>query len=147
VLVVIATVAQTVAARTDDATGNNVWKYRWMFDAIWELLYFCVLTAVAVLWRPRANNVRYGYGEYFMEGEGEPGEVDEQIQLDTVSVNGGELSYRKKTITAPSTSTTTRQQAHEPKEVLSRALKKIDQEITDMVIEVGEEEDGTKKID
>jgi len=36
------------------------WKHLWIVDQCWELIFFSVLTAVCVLWRPRKNNQRYG---------------------------------------------------------------------------------------
>jgi len=56
---------------------------------------------VAILWRPRANNTRYGYGEFFqeedtnIEGENDSDNVH-QIPMDPVVIGSGELTKRKR---------------------------------------------------
>jgi hypothetical protein len=37
------------------------WESAWFNDAIWEVLYFIVLAAIAVLWRPSKNAQRYAF--------------------------------------------------------------------------------------
>ena len=34
------------------------WQFEWLKDGFWDVLFFCILTAVAFLWRPRSNNTR-----------------------------------------------------------------------------------------
>jgi len=71
--------------------GNSLdWRHTWIYDAFREVLYFIVLAAVSFLWRPRSNNMRYGYSEFFTDDDeinlpynGDEGTED--IQLETFS--------------------------------------------------------------
>jgi len=69
------------------------WETWWMWEAFWHLLYFFVLVAIAVLWRPTANNTRYAYVE-LKEGE----EEDEEggINMGPMSSGLGDLSQRNR---------------------------------------------------
>lgn len=40
-----------------------MWSTWWIFQAFWHLLYFSILLAIAILWRPTTNNIRYAYKE------------------------------------------------------------------------------------
>jgi len=70
-----------------------------MLDSYSDLIFMGVLVGVAILWRPRANNTRYGYGEFF-QVESEETEFDDenihQIPMETINVAGGELTKRKR---------------------------------------------------
>jgi len=55
----------------------------WLLDFFWDGLFFFLLTTLAFLWRPRQNNSRYGYAEFFTEDEGD----DNQIPLETINVS------------------------------------------------------------
>ena len=48
-----------------DNTGANgsdqQWQRRWTVDALWELIYFIVLAAIAHMWAPTSNSQRYAY--------------------------------------------------------------------------------------
>jgi len=71
-------------------------RYAWLQDTFWEILLFGILATIAVLWRPRSNNTRYGYAEFFTDEEnGDPEKIGE-IPLETINVAGGELIHRKK---------------------------------------------------
>jgi len=41
--------------------GSSNWRDKWTIDALWELIYFVVFIAVAVLWAPSRNSQRYAY--------------------------------------------------------------------------------------
>eukprot|EP01095_Lingulamoeba_sp_RSL-Kostka_P000624 TRINITY_DN10908_c0_g1_i1.p1 TRINITY_DN10908_c0_g1~~TRINITY_DN10908_c0_g1_i1.p1 ORF type:complete len:504 (+),score=126.30 TRINITY_DN10908_c0_g1_i1:96-1607(+) len=42
---------------------DTYWKTWWMFDAAWNILYFFILTAICIIWRPTSNNTRYAFVE------------------------------------------------------------------------------------
>jgi len=72
------------------------WRYTWMLESYSDLVFMGVLVAVAVLWRPRSNNTRYGYGEFFqVDTDGGDNEDNiHEIPLETINVGGGELRKR-----------------------------------------------------
>jgi len=79
------------------------WQNEWIQDMFWEILFFAVMGAIAILWRPRANNTRYGYAEFFPNAETKGASPtgdnvgEEVIQLETLEiVSGGELNQRRK---------------------------------------------------
>lgn len=37
---------------------DDIWKTAWMFNAFWSVLYYALLVAIAVIWRPTTNNMR-----------------------------------------------------------------------------------------
>ena len=46
----------------NDAGGaNRNWRMKWTIDALWELIYFVIFVAIAVLWAPSNNAQRYAY--------------------------------------------------------------------------------------
>jgi len=63
------------------------WQYTWLLDTYREILYFIVITAIGYLWRPRANNIRYGYKEFFEDDDVPIPVVATDIQ---VAVNPGD---------------------------------------------------------
>lgn len=89
------------------------WQDAWMEDIFGEALFCFVMLAVALIWRPRANNTRYGYAEFFTDDDDNgPGDKDltgddTSVQLETLTVIGGELSKRKKNPEGGKTTTTT----------------------------------------
>lgn len=44
----------------NDDRDNN-WQERWAVDAMYEVIYFVIFMAMAVLWAPAKNNQRYAY--------------------------------------------------------------------------------------
>lgn len=50
-------------ARFSALTGalDRNWQGQWVFDAFWESMYFLIMAAIAVLWRPTENSLRYAY--------------------------------------------------------------------------------------
>jgi len=74
----------------------DTWRYTWLEEAYTESLFFFVLVSVAFMWRPRANNSRYGYAEFFTDDENaRSADEDNSVQLETLTVvGGGELSRR-----------------------------------------------------
>jgi len=47
------------------------WQTEWIRDMFWEILFVALMGAIAVLWRPRANNARYAYEEDFSTATGD----------------------------------------------------------------------------
>lgn len=44
----------------NDSNGTNKnWREKWTVDALWELIYFLIFAAIAVLWAPSNNAQRY----------------------------------------------------------------------------------------
>jgi len=42
---------------------DSMWSSWWEFQAFWHILYFVILGAIAIIWRPTTNNTRYAYVE------------------------------------------------------------------------------------
>lgn len=45
----------------DQGGANNNWRMKWTIDALWELIYFVIFVAIAILWAPSNNAQRYAY--------------------------------------------------------------------------------------
>lgn len=45
----------------DTGGVNQNWRLDWTVDALWELIYFVIFVAIAVLWAPSNNAQRYAY--------------------------------------------------------------------------------------
>lgn len=45
----------------DSGGANRNWRMKWTIDALWELIYFVIFVAIAVLWAPSNNSQRYAY--------------------------------------------------------------------------------------
>eukprot|EP01126_Amoeba_proteus_P050073 TRINITY_DN5884_c0_g1_i3.p1 TRINITY_DN5884_c0_g1~~TRINITY_DN5884_c0_g1_i3.p1 ORF type:complete len:307 (-),score=56.46 TRINITY_DN5884_c0_g1_i3:122-1042(-) len=77
---------------------SSHWKNSWFEDLAWESLYLFVLVSISVLWRPRSNNTRYSYAEYFTDDLDDKTEGQEDTQtLETLTVigGGGQLNQRR----------------------------------------------------
>ncbi|EDQ92154.1 uncharacterized protein MONBRDRAFT_35943 [Monosiga brevicollis MX1] len=44
-----------------DSAGEDDWRNEWWQEGFWHLLFFAILSAIMVLWRPTQNNQRYAY--------------------------------------------------------------------------------------
>jgi hypothetical protein len=66
--------------------AEALWSSEWLKTGFWHLLYFSVLTAIAILWRPTENNTRYAY----VESE------DAEIMLEEVHTVEGVTQRRTK---------------------------------------------------
>jgi hypothetical protein len=40
---------------------DNNWKDHWTVDALWEMTYFMIFVAIAIMWAPSKNSMRYAY--------------------------------------------------------------------------------------
>jgi uncharacterized membrane protein len=45
----------------DNGGTNKYWRHKWTVDALWEVIYFIIFVAIAVLWAPSNNSQRYAY--------------------------------------------------------------------------------------
>ncbi len=55
-------VAHSSVLFLNDSGGANAnWRMKWTIDALWELIYFIIFVAIAVLWAPSNNAQRYAY--------------------------------------------------------------------------------------
>jgi hypothetical protein len=46
----------------NDTNGTNKnWREKWTVDALWEIIYFLIFVAIAVLWAPSNNTQRYAH--------------------------------------------------------------------------------------
>jgi len=71
------------------------WRNKWIEISFWHWLFLMVTVTTAFLWRPRENNSRYGYAEFFAKEE-DP-ETDFPIEVPiTVIAPGSETKHRKK---------------------------------------------------
>merc|ERR1712137_453329 len=61
VLTALIIIYQTLLVITSEE--DAMWSTWWIFQAFWHLLYFSILLAIAILWRPTTNNTRYAYKE------------------------------------------------------------------------------------
>eukprot|EP01114_Cavostelium_apophysatum_P013900 TRINITY_DN3471_c0_g1_i1.p1 TRINITY_DN3471_c0_g1~~TRINITY_DN3471_c0_g1_i1.p1 ORF type:complete len:517 (+),score=116.30 TRINITY_DN3471_c0_g1_i1:212-1762(+) len=52
---------QVLAVSVADSDKN--WKTGWLWKTCWQILYFVILLAIAIIWRPTSNNTRYAYSE------------------------------------------------------------------------------------
>lgn len=51
----------TLLFMKDTAGTNSNWREKWTVDALWELIYFVIFVAIAVMWAPSRNSQRYAY--------------------------------------------------------------------------------------
>lgn len=42
---------------------DQLWRSVWVWNAFWHTLYFIILIAICIIWRPTENNSRYAYSE------------------------------------------------------------------------------------
>ena len=51
----------TLIFMNDTSGANSNWREKWTVDALWELIYFIIMVAIAVMWAPSKNSQRYAY--------------------------------------------------------------------------------------
>eukprot|EP01130_Rhizamoeba_saxonica_P018990 TRINITY_DN9711_c0_g1_i1.p1 TRINITY_DN9711_c0_g1~~TRINITY_DN9711_c0_g1_i1.p1 ORF type:complete len:492 (+),score=71.33 TRINITY_DN9711_c0_g1_i1:18-1493(+) len=44
--------------------SDKYWKFIWLFDAHWEVIYLIATMIIAILWKPNQNNDRYSYTQH-----------------------------------------------------------------------------------
>lgn len=86
------------------ALDDPLWKFWWFWDTYWEFIYLIIITVVAFIWRPTANNNRFAFQPFVdenksgveLEGSGReevPSEVEQarrQQQEDPASSHSSE---------------------------------------------------------
>jgi len=84
--------------------ADGTWTIWWIWDSYWETLYFGVLVAIAVIWRPNQNNQRYAYqplstGEEFdleldvLAGDTDEDQPSSQLSPQEESLTNGNASH------------------------------------------------------
>jgi len=68
--------------------ADAMWRSLWVWPAFWHLLYFAILVAIVILWRPTNNNTRYAYQEVTDDS------TEEEVVLQPIGM--GETTQRKK---------------------------------------------------
>lgn len=80
---------------------EQIWRSNWLWHAFWHFSFFVIVTIVAILWRPTANNTRYGYAEVYYDEEdgadnnvGSPSENEVQLHAMGATSPIGETKTR-----------------------------------------------------
>merc|ERR1712137_979891 len=86
VLSVLIVVYQTLLVLTHEE--DAMWSSWWTFQAFWQGLYFVLLVAMAIIWRPTENNMRFA-SESLHDVEGGPTDEGPMTccDLDAISHN------------------------------------------------------------
>lgn len=89
----------------DSGGANRNWRMKWTIDALWELIYFVIFVAIAVLWAPSNNSQRYAYSielsqleddeEFNSAGDNKVGGIDSQADDGLDDEYGGRLQDEK----------------------------------------------------
>jgi len=71
------------------------WQNQWIEITLWNLLYLGITVITAFLLRPRENNLRYGYAEFFSKDE-DQSELDpsSEVPINIITLNS-ETKHRK----------------------------------------------------
>lgn len=67
---------------TNSGEDSN-WKERWTVDALWEVLYFGVFVAIAVMWSPAHDLQKYAYTAEMAELENDQEWLAGSVELST----------------------------------------------------------------
>eukprot|EP00164_Ancoracysta_twista_P004253 GFYU01005731.1.p1 GENE.GFYU01005731.1~~GFYU01005731.1.p1 ORF type:complete len:515 (+),score=109.61 GFYU01005731.1:170-1714(+) len=76
------------------------WHKLWVFEAYWDVLYFGILVAIMILWRPSQNSQRYAYSEELPQADDEPAVPMSTIGGMAIRSGGGEGSSGRKAANA-----------------------------------------------
>jgi len=60
---------------TMGSNEDSRWDSLWAFEGMWHIIYFAVLIAISVLWRPSANASAYAYSEQLKTGDDDDDEL------------------------------------------------------------------------
>ena len=81
---------------------DNNWKDHWTVDALWESTYFMLFLAIAYLWAPSKNSMRYSYAVELSQLENDTewhqaglGELEMTESLKTGGGGGGDQHNEK----------------------------------------------------
>jgi hypothetical protein len=69
---------------------DQLWQSAWVWNGFWHALYFIILVAIVILWRPTQNNSRYAYSEMPTEEEIALSELStsEDLEKDEIETSG-----------------------------------------------------------
>jgi hypothetical protein len=59
---------------------DQLWRSIWVWNAFWHTLYFIILIAIVILWRPTENNSRYAYSEMPQEEDVQLTNLSEKVE-------------------------------------------------------------------
>jgi hypothetical protein len=51
------------------ALDDQLWKFWWFWDTYWEFIYLIIITVIAFIWRPTANNNRFAFQPFLDESK------------------------------------------------------------------------------
>jgi hypothetical protein len=51
------------------ALDDQLWKFWWFWDTYWEFIYLIIITVIAFIWRPTANNNRFAFQPFMDESK------------------------------------------------------------------------------
>jgi len=75
---------------------DSYFRWWWIWEMYWQLVYLAAVIAISVLWRPSSLNSQYTYSVQLTQGEGEfepnePKDDDKNIELETETPRSVEL--------------------------------------------------------
>lgn len=99
---------------SDDANHTHSWRAKWTLDAVWEALYCLVFLALAVLWAPQKNALRYASAQELAQSDededwqawagllhsgnhqrdGKEGSASKEVELSSIGGSGGSREER-----------------------------------------------------
>ena len=74
-----------VLGTSHKATSDN-WRYLWVFEAYWEIIYAAVLVVVCIIWRPSVASTRYAYQQTDDHDVNPNSSDDEEISIPLAGV-------------------------------------------------------------
>lgn len=96
------------------------WRSQWWLDNYWHLLFFVILVAIMLLWRPTMNNSRYAYAAMDTD-------LEEETEFNMVVPNFSADAMKSRTLSA-------RGHAAAPKEDLEEDLQWVEDNIPSSVV-------------
>lgn len=84
-LFTVLTVAMLAAEGSQEQSWQ--WKWEWVQVVSWEILNFCMLVAVSIIWRPSERSAMLAYSKQLAMTEGDAEDAD-GIELEAVEMQG-----------------------------------------------------------
>ncbi|XP_027200090.2 transmembrane protein 87A isoform X1 [Dermatophagoides pteronyssinus] len=72
----------------------STWKYLWIDEAYWHILFSIILVAIMILWRPSNNNQRYAFTSLLMDESQEELINKNQSNIMIENSTNGEMKMR-----------------------------------------------------
>lgn len=73
--------SMSLSNRMNEDYTPNSWRYRWiLLDGSLATIYLCAFTAIAYLWRPTRDNVRFSMSQELAQDEAEADAEDYEIE-------------------------------------------------------------------